>query len=120
MNTLSLAAAACFVQAPYHDRTLLHSSKLTHNSYSTLWGIARSLRVFLMILRLGQPRDYSEKKSPNQAHRGSGRMNVGVLGSGPVARVLAAGVLKHGHQVTVVLRSVASGLSTSLAARSRS
>ena len=32
-------------------------------------------------------------------------MKIGVLGSGDVARVLAAGFLKHGHQVTIGSRS---------------
>jgi hypothetical protein len=32
-------------------------------------------------------------------------MKVGVLGSGVVGRVLAAGFLKHGHDVTVGKRS---------------
>jgi 8-hydroxy-5-deazaflavin:NADPH oxidoreductase len=34
-------------------------------------------------------------------------MNVGVLGSGDVAKVLAAGFLKHGHRVMVGTRDVA-------------
>ena len=32
-------------------------------------------------------------------------MNIGVLGSGQVAQVLAAGFLKHGHQVTIGSRT---------------
>jgi len=32
-------------------------------------------------------------------------MNVGILGSGPVAQALAAGFLKHGHAVTLGTRS---------------
>ena len=33
-------------------------------------------------------------------------MKVGILGSGDVAKVLAGGFLKHGHQVMMGTRSV--------------
>jgi predicted dinucleotide-binding enzyme len=38
-------------------------------------------------------------------HGGDDEMKVGVLGSGDVARVLAGGFLKHGHQVTIGSRT---------------